>query len=290
MADVIKNGKYFTDFSDLSELSLEDILLLCDGSKIGKTTLEKLKAIVTLGLPTDLEDIIPDGAGAHNAIYRGKYLGASVTDEMYANIKDGTFKGIFVGDYVTIGGVNYRFAGFDYYLHCGDTETTDHHAVMVPDTCLYNAQMNTSNTTAGAYVGSAMYTTNLATAKSTIKAAFGSHVLKHRIHIQNAVSNGRPSGGTWYDSEVDLMCEEMVYGTHIFAPVSDGTNVPNNYKVEKSQLPLFALDHSRICNRVSWWLRDVVTGALFAHVYTYGGATYAYASTSLGVRPAFCIS
>lgn len=290
MADVIKNGKYFTDFSDLSELSLEDILLLCDGSKIGKTTLEKLKAIVTLGLPTDLEDIIPDGAGAHNAIYRGKYLGASVTDEMYANIKDGTFKGIFVGDYVTIGGVNYRFAGFDYYLHCGDTETTDHHAVMVPDTCLYNAQMNTSNTTAGAYVGSAMYTTNLATAKSTIKAAFGSHVLKHRIHIQNAVSNGRPSGGTWYDSEVDLMCEEMVYGTHIFAPVSDGTNVPNNYKVEKSQLPLFALDHSRICNRVSWWLRDVVTGATFARV-SYGGlADYGSASNSLGVRPAFCIS
>ena len=32
------------------------------------------------------------GAGAHNAIYRGKYLGASVTAEQYAAINDGTVK------------------------------------------------------------------------------------------------------------------------------------------------------------------------------------------------------
>lgn len=85
------------------------------------------------------------------------------------------------------------------------------------------------------------------------------------------------------------MCEHMVYGSGIFSPVSDGSSVPNNYRVEKGQLPLFALEPSRICNRATWWLRDVITAATFASVANDGVAAYAYASDSYGVRPAFCI-
>ena len=69
-----------------------------------------------------------------------------------------------------------------------------------------------ANTTAGGYVGSDMYKSNLEQAKTTIKSAFSGHVLKHRIYLTNAVANGRASGGAWCDSEVDLMCEQMVYG------------------------------------------------------------------------------
>ena len=86
------------------------------------------------------------------------------------------------------------------------------------------------------------------------------------------------------------MCEQMVYGSGIFSPVSDGSNVPANYRVEKSQLPLFQHEPSRICNRATWWLRDVITASAFAHVTYNGTADYYYASNSLGVRPAFCIS
>ena len=135
-----------------------------------------------------------------------------------------------------------------------------------------------------------MYTANLANAKTTIKNAFSGHVLKHRIYLTNAVSNGRPSGGAWCDSEVDLMCEEMVYGCGIFRPTSDGSNVPNNYRVEKSQLPLFAHESSRIANRGVYWLRDVVTASRFPRVNGYGAADCNDASNSYGVRPAFCIS
>ena len=147
-----------------------------------------------------------------------------------------------------------------------------------------------ANTTAGGYVGSDMYKSNLEQAKTTIKSAFSGHVLKHRIYLTNAVANGRASGGAWCDSEVDLMCEQMVYGSGIFSPVSDGSNVPTNYRVEKSQLPLFQHEPSRICNRATWWLRDVITASLFALVHTLGNASCDNASNSLGVRPAFCIS
>ena len=86
------------------------------------------------------------------------------------------------------------------------------------------------------------------------------------------------------------MCEQMVYGSGIFSPVSDGSNVPANYRVEKSQLPLFQHEPSRICNRATWWLRDVITASFFAIVGGGGFADYYYASYSRGVRPAFCIS
>lgn len=230
-----------------------------------------------------------ENAGAHNAIYRGKSLGSSVTSAQYAAISSGKFTDLYIGDYWTIGGVNYRIAAFDYYLNCGDTNTTKHHVVLVPDTCLYNHVMNDTNITTGGYVGSKMYEEGLTQAKNTIKAAFSGHVLSHRVYLTNATDNGRPSACAWCDSEVDLMCEEMVYGGGIFRPTSDGTNVPANYRVEKSQLPLFAHEPSRICNKATWWLRDVATASHFAFVYYSGVVTYGNASNSLGVRPAFCI-
>ena len=237
-----------------------------------------------------LDDIIPTNAGAHNAIYRGKFLGSAVTDAKYAAIKAGTFNDLYIGDYWTIGGVNWRIAAFDYYLNSGDTSCTSHHAVIVPDTCLYNATMNSTNTTTGGYVGSAMRTANLEQAKTIIKGAFSGHVLKHRIYLTNAVENGCASNGEWCDSEVDLMCEQMVYGSGIFSPVSDGSNYPANYRVEKSQLPLFQHEPSRICNHNNWWLRDVITASHFANIDIAGNAICYIASSPIGVRPVFCIS
>jgi len=271
-----------------------------DGTGLKKITFANFRAKAVEGTEAKIAPLLFNNAGAHNAIYRGKSLGSTVTTAQYAAIKAGTFDDLYIGDYWTIGGVNYRIAAFDYYLNSGDTNCTTHHVVIVPDTCLYNAQMhNTSsggyeggaaNTTAGGYVGSDMYKSNLKQAKTTIKSAFSGHVLKHRIYLTNAVANGRASGGAWCDSEVDLMCEQMVYGSGIFSPVSDGSNVPANYRVEKSQLPLFQHEPSRICNRNNWWLRDVITASHFALVYDSGSAAYSDASGSRGVRPAFCIS
>lgn len=271
-----------------------------DGTGLKKITFANFRAKAVEGTEAKIAPLLFNNAGAHNAIYRGKSLGSTVTTAQYAAIKAGTFDDLYIGDYWTIGGVNYRIAAFDYYLNSGDTSCTTHHVVIVPDTCLYNAQMhNTSsggyeggaaNTTTGGYVGSDMYKSNLEQAKTTIKSAFSGHVLKHRIYLTNAVANGRASGGAWCDSEVDLMCEQMVYGSGIFSPVSDGSNVPANYRVEKSQLPLFQHEPSRICNRATWWLRDVITASAFADVNYAGYAYYYDASRSVGVRPAFCIS
>lgn len=293
MSVISVQTKKFGDLDTILTAGDDSLLLIHDGTGVKTISTANFKKDLKEymeGINTILAQLTYDNAGAHNSIYRGKNLGTTVTEEQWEAISSGTFIDLYIGDYWVIGGVNWRIAAFDYYLNCGDTSFTKHHAVIVPDTCLYNAQMNTTNVTTGAYKGSAMYTANLTQAKSTINSAFGSsHVLSHRIYLSNATSNGRASAGEWTDSTVDLMCEHMVYGSGIFSPVSDGSNVPNNYRVEKGQLPLFALEPSRICNRATWWLRDVITAAIFAYVSDNGSANCSDASNSFGVRPAFCI-
>jgi len=238
----------------------------------------------------NLANVVPDGAGAHNAVYRGKNLGTAVTAEQYAAIADGTFGDLFIGDYWTIGGVNYRIAAFDYYLTTGDTECTTHHVTLIPDTNMYTAKMNDTSVTTGAYVGSKMYTEELNQAKTTINNAFGSaHVLNHRQYLQNAVTDDYASGGSWYDSTVELMTEQNVYGGKVFGNCQNGTALPNSDTVDKSQYPLFAFRPDMICNRAWFWLRDVISNVRFAAVDTYGCAYSVGVSYTGGVRPAFSI-
>ena len=234
-------------------------------------------------------------AGYHNSIYRGKYLGTSVTADQYAQISAGTFDDLFIGDYWTINGVNWRIAAFDYWYNVAGDNVSVHHVVIVPDSNLATCKMNDTNITTGAYVGSDFYTgnnsnTGRATAISAVNSAFGSgHILTHKDYLNNAVTDGHPSGEVWADCTVELMNEEMVYGCKIFEPMANGSAVYSNYTVCKSQLPLFQHDHSRICNRANWWLRSVVSSTAFARVHAYGLASYDYASYSSGVRPAFAI-
>ena len=290
MSAISIETKKATELDALTAPADANLLLIHDGTALKKITFSNLRSKVNEPVNNAMAFLLYTGAGAHNSVYRGKNLGTSVTTAQYNAIKAGTFDDLYIGDYWVINNVTYRIAAFDYYLRCGDSDLTTHHAVIVPDSSLYSAKMNDTNTTAGGYVGSQMYTTNLADAKTTIKTAFSGHVLSHRIYLVNAVSNGRPSGEAWCDSEVDLMNEQMVYGGSIFSPTSDGSTVPSNYRVEKSQLPLFRYRPDLISNRVWYWLRDIVSGAAFAGVTGHGLANYLSASASYGVRPAFCIS
>lgn len=242
----------------------------------------------------DLDDLTSiltfHGAGLHNALYRGKYLGDALTAEQSAAIRAGTFEDLYIGDYWTINGVNWRIADFDYFYRAGDTECTTHHVVIVPDTNLDNQKMNDTNVTTGGYTGSKMYTDYMATAKGKCTSAFGNaHILGHREYLVNAVANGRPSGGAWFDSTIELMSEAMCYGGTFFEPVSDGSTVPAKYSVACKQLNLFRHRPDMISNRQTFWLRNVVSATAFALVGNDGAADNLSASYSYGVRPAFPI-
>ncbi len=286
MATISVQTKKFADLEAILSVTSTEQMLIHDGNGVKVITVKNLHK----GLQTDIDsvrNVLADGAAAHNCIYRGKNLGTSVTAEQYAAISSGKFTNLYIGDYLVIKGVTYRIAAFDYYYNCGDTNFTKHHVVIVPDTSLYKAQMNTSNATTGGYVGSAMYKSNLAQAKTTIKAAFGSaHVLTKRELLINAVNGNTPSGWAWFNSDVELMNEVQVYGS-----VAWGAHDGNGYNVASGdgQFPLFMFDRTKLHNREDYWLRDVASATAFSLVGNGGYANTYYASGSFGVRPAFCI-
>ena len=279
------SSKDFIGGVNLSELT--QINELVSGNKLLVGTTDGNKAIAAEdALFAMLDGFAP--VELRRVLFRGKNLGTALTAVQKAAIKDGSFKGMFLGDYWSIGGRIWRIVDMDYWYNCGDTAFTSHHLVIMPDEALYNAQMNTTNVTTGGYVGSAMYKSNLANAKTIVNAAFQGSVLTHREYLCNAVANGRPSGGAWFDSSIELPNEPMMYGHPHFSPTSDGSTVPSIYTISKTQLALFMVCPRFIVNRsYNQWLRDVVSSALFARVNTSGVTGYLLASDSFGVRPVF---
>ena len=286
--------------ADLTALLLADgdcLVLIHDGNALKKITLDKLNT-----------GLVYPNAGAHNGIFRGKCLGDHVTDEQWAEIAAGTFNDMYLGDYWEINGVKWRICAFDYWLHCGDTECTAHHVVIMPDTNLNVADgstthwMHSSNTTENAYVGTDWYAgtngnTGKAACLSGAEGAFGSaHILSHREYLTNSCKSGAnnvgyPTAGSWYDSKIEIPNEQMIYGCKVFGSRSAGSNIPADYTIDKSQLPLFAIAPEFICNRADWWLRDPASSPSFACVGISGTCSYYYASaTWVGVRPVFGIT
>lgn len=279
------SSKDFIGGVNLSELT--QINELVSGNKLLIGTADGNKAIAAEdALFAMLDSFAP--VELRRVIFRGKNLGTALTAVQKAAIKDGSFKGMFLGDYWSIGGRIWRIVDMDYWYNCGDTAFTSHHLVIMPDEALYNAQMNTTNITTGGYVGSEMYKKNLANAKTIVNAAFQGSVLTHREHLCNAVTNGKQSGGAWFDSSIELPSEIMMYGHIHFGNASDVNTIPNIYTPSKTQLALFMVCPRFIVNRsYNQWLRDVVSSAYFASVASVGNASCGGASGSYGVRPVF---
>lgn len=268
------------DYPAADRIAKDDVFLL-DGERGTRKVLASRAAVELAGLISPIN---------HCNVFRGKNLGGGVSSAQKAAIKDGSFDNLYIGDYWFNNGVNWRIGDMDYFLRCGDTDFTRHHLVIVPDTPLYSGKMNETHTTEGGYVGSLMYKSGLDQAKTAIAAAFGDLVTTHRDILCNAVSNGRQSGGGWFDSTVELMCERMVYGNSVFQPGCDGSFIPYNYTTGKSQFALFRMAPQYISNRQWYWLRDVVSAANFAYVHAGGSANYGNAGNVSGVRPYFVIS
>jgi hypothetical protein len=274
------SGVNLSELTQINALTSDDKLLI--GTAEGNKAIGADDALFAM-----LDAFIPKEQ--RRMIYRGKNLGAVVTEEQKANIKNGTFKGFFLGDYWTIGSYTWRIVDFDYWYNCGDTAFTTPHLVIMPDKLLYNAQMNETNITTGGYTGSLMYTENLDQAKTLAASAFGDLILTHREYLTNAVTDGHASAGAWFDSTLDLPNEIMMYGCHVYAAMNNGTVIPTNYTIGKTQLALFTVVPKLISNRATFWLRDVVSSAGFANVDAGGDANAHHASDSRGVRPVFAI-
>lgn len=228
-------------------------------------------------------------AGAHNSLYRGKFLGNQVTDKQYAAIAAGTFDDLFIGDYWTIDGRDYLIAHFDYCMNFKSVvvpAVTSHHVVMVPRNVLYLQKMHdpeASDADTVGYANTDMYKTGLEQAKTIIKSAFNGHVLTHATYLVTIINeDGSSNSHNYFKSEVDLMNEIMVIGCNVFS-----SNEMQLY--ERTQLSLFRLSPKDTLSNTYYWLRDRASNATFCMMNPYALTESGLFGNGKGVRPYFII-
>lgn len=234
------------------------------------------------------EDVCADNAGAHNAIYRGKNLGTSVTAAQYAAIADGTFKDLFIGDYWVIDGVRWYIAHIDYYKNVRAKKI--HHLLIVPGNTIGSAQMNSTATTINGYWGSIMKSTNILPALEKIKGIFGNYIMPHDIIMPaKSDSNGQVTKEEWVTVSIGaLMNAYMVFG---FNPQYIRNNDPVKSTIcESGQLALFRYSIEQLWIGAAWWLRDISSGTNFVNVHVTNCVSTDLANIHSGIRPYFCLA
>lgn len=246
--------------------------------------------------------LIPDGAATHNSIFRGQNLG-NLTATHIANIQNGTFKDMFIGDYFSINNSSYVIAGINYKKGHGDNGSLGNHLVLMPQdwsktpTQTLNPDgktthyMNDTDTTAGGFAGSKLYKTYLPQVQTKLESDFGNHLINFRTIVSTHVDDsGAPDQAEWRDAKVAIPNEVMIYGSILNGNNKNGSL--NNIGDEDSQLPLMRLNDSERCNNRAgaFWLRDIHSASGFAHADYFGHASWAGASyTWAGVRAFFLI-
>ncbi len=224
------------------------------------------------------------------------YLGSSYTEELKEDISSGNFQKAIVGGYLTLNGHIYDFAHPDYWLHTGDTECTTHHMVVVPRVPLINGHMNKTNITTNGY-GECDFRTgaNSNTALSEIRAIieedFGAeNILNHRMTFTNGIdSKGLANNWKYYDSDIDLMSEIMVYGTNIVDMTYGCSGAMYETGFDKTQLKLFKERPDLITTRTIYFLRSIKGAGVFCLVNLHGLPNFGNASENFGIRPVFAI-
>ncbi|WP_405739070.1 hypothetical protein, partial [Anaerovibrio slackiae] len=200
----------------------------------------------------------------------------------YLTIQDGTYN------------KEWEIAGFDTYLHKGDTELTSHHICLIPKTNLTTSYMNGTDTTAGGFVNSYMCKTVLPTVNSKLASVLGNHLLTRRALLSNTINTNLSSGAgagwmgcttdwAWYDVKACLMSEVAVYGSKVFS--SSFFDIGEDCE----RLPIFSFKGHSYSGE--WfWLRAVASSAAFAGASDVGAALSLTASTAAGgVRPLICV-
>lgn len=283
---------FFSELSSATTLSQQDLMIIGSDDQNKKIPVSDLlfEMIDSLSGITSITGLLP----LKRSFWRGKNLGTQVTNEQYQHIEDGTFRGMFLGDYWIIDGIVWRIVDFDYWLNFGDSACLIHHLVIMPDGSLGTGKMNDTQTTVGAYLGSKMYTTNLNGAKIRIYDTFNvsnydDRILVHKELFQNAVSNdGVPYGGAWTATDIDIPSETMIFGSYIYAPANYGSGIGYRGTASMGQLAGIRVNRQFInSSRQRYWLRDVANSSKFCSCDGTGSPDMSDANVDNYLRPVF---
>lgn len=247
----------------------------------------------------------------HNMIYRGRNLGATLTDAQHTALSSGNFTDLYLGDYwtktVTIPAGTYTggdgeevtvpaqtnitlkavIADFDtFYAGYASTYAgiNTHHAAVIV-TGFSNVVWNSTNTTAGGYVNSLIHKWLVGSVLPQIETWFGSaKVLSHQKLLTNAITGDAASGWAWSSQKISLLSENQMYGSKVWG---------NSKAANGGYEPGEAFKHLNVFNHIdanllfgnkNIWLRDIASAG-WAAFLNYRGFASCTDASSTGFAP-----
>ena len=274
-----------------------------------KTILITSEGVISCNSDNIYDNLSVNDANTHNMLWRGKDITANFDNGSFsAAVADGSFKDIFIGDYitktVTISGKAYTckfiVGHLDYFFKFpqiadGNNNITQwnndtHHVLIFPETPFFNAQMNSQHTTAGGYVGSAMYTSTLPAVQAGLSQVFT--LVPFANYLTNSLDPNLTSGAgasrlggayesKWYTRYVELFSEKMAFGAPSWQTV--------NASSTPEQIAAFRLNRQLLhIKDWWWWLRDIASSSEFCFCNDGGYSDLSGAADSHGCRP-FCL-
>lgn len=228
-----------------------------------------------------------------NTVYKENDLTTAFSDgSLYTTIANGKFENVYPGSYfnATVNNLSnqsttmkFVVAEINRYYDTTDNTGTSkgkNHIVCIPATSFGTAAMNSSNTSNGGYLGSAMFKTTIPKVDTALTSTFGNHLLTVTLNLSNCGYAQKPYKYTATTVKSYLLTEYEAFGSNTYDDESDKTY---------PQLAVFKIQSSLRSTGSWWWLRSVGYGDYFCFVRGDGTAYTDYADYSYGVRPGFLI-
>ena len=209
---------------------------------------------------------VPDGADSHRRFYRGEDITAAFDDGSFsASVADGTFYDIFPGDYIrktiTVPGVantgtstyevKFVIADLDAAMNHGSPSVTTHHAVIVPETPVFDTYMNPTDINKGGYAGSYMHKTVMPAFAKGLIGAFGAE------HLLKCSFDGSDRTSAPLSCTCRLMTLSMVFGQTLPSNGWDWSYYVKDKCMGGEQLAAFSL-HPELRGQNMWyWVSDL---------------------------------
>lgn len=221
--------------------------------------------------------------GVHNSLYRGASLGSSVTPYLQA-IRNGSFSGLYLGDYWTYAGVTWRIVAFNYFINIGEPPFRQNHIVVVPDNSLFKEAWSTTIPDQRSYVDSTLNQSTMTQASRMAESLFNR---SNMVGVWTRVATGYDGNGAvkdwrWYNPHINIMDEAMLWGTSIFDDsLSRG--------IHHNQFPAFRLNPALVNIEEEYWLRERASAQTAVYMKSTGQFSHAPLNYSFGVRPYLAI-
>lgn len=232
------------------------------------------------------------------SVYRGQNLGGSVTAAQLNAIRNGTFvtssgQEMWLGDYWSVGGVQYQIAHFNYFYRMMNNWPNNHagqwHIVVVATHSGTSAIHYTGNGGGGrGYLDSRIRGTYMPALMTIIRDRLGNNAIRQTGDMLTQSATTGVAGSfemVWTSFLGQLMTATQVFGTPANTYGADSQAYGNR------QFALFRESSRdiRAMNGARYWLRSPTGASTFACVTNDGLLGQAHNDSTLMLRPYFVI-